>query len=136
MTIKAAKTKIFRLGDLNPAPYNPRKIKSENKKGLQASLERFGCVEDIVVNVRDKRNIIIGGHQRYDILVRENGPKFRWPCKVVNLSVEDEKALNLALNNPHIQGEFTAALPEHIMQLKAELENDQAFIALRHAKLL
>lgn len=92
---------------------------------------RFGCVEDIVVNIRGGRNVIVGGHQRYDILLKENGPQCPWSCKVVDLSEADEKALNLALNNPHLQGEFTEQLPEHIRQLREELTDEMAAVDLR-----
>lgn len=112
--IKNVKTKVFKLKDLCPSQYNPRRIRDENRVGLRASMGRFGCVEDIVVNIRGGRNVIVGGHQRYDILLKENGPQCPWSCKVVDLSEADEKALNLALNNPHLQGEFTEQLPEHI----------------------
>lgn len=129
--IKSTEIKKFRLGDLNPAPYNPRTIRRENRDGLQASLARYGCVEDIVVNIRDGRNVIVGGHQRYEIVLAANGPDEQWPCKVVDLSLEDEKALNLALNSPFLQGEFSAILPDHIMQLRAELADEETFIRLR-----
>lgn len=129
--IKTTETRLFRLGDLNPAVYNPRTIKRENRDGLRVSLERYGCVEDIVVNIRDGRNVIVGGHQRYDIVLKENGVDELWPCKIVDLPIEDEKALNIALNSPYLQGEFIDDLPEHIKALREELADDVAFVSLR-----
>lgn len=129
--IKAIKTKYFRLGDLNPAPYNPRTIRRENKDSLRTSLAKYGCVEDIIVNIRGGENVIVGGHQRYNIVLEANGPDEKWPCKVVNLNLEDEKALNLALNSPYLQGEFSDNLPEHIQQLRDQLTDKELFIRLR-----
>lgn len=129
--ITRPETRNFKLKLLNPAPYNPRKIKRENKDGLGSSMVRFGCVQDIIVNVRDNSNIIVGGHQRYDILVEQNGIESEWPCKAVDLSPEDEKALNLVLNNPHLQGAFTDDLPEHILAIREQLKDDMAFMQLR-----
>ena len=57
--------KKFRMKDLNPAEYNPRVISDEALEGLTVSLMMFGCVEPIIVNVRDDRNVIVGGHQRH-----------------------------------------------------------------------
>jgi hypothetical protein len=129
--IQKIETKQFKLKELSPSQYNPRRIRDENREGLRASMGRFGCVEDIVVNIRGGRKVIVGGHQRYDILLKENGQESVWPCKVVDLSEADEKALNLALNNPHLQGEFTEQLPEHIRQLRDELADEMAAVDLR-----
>jgi hypothetical protein len=129
--IKAIKTKLFRLGDLNPAPYNPRMIRKENKDGLRVSMTQFGCVEDIVVNIKGGKNVIVGGHQRYNILLEANGPKEKWPCKIVSLGIEDEKALNLALNSPLLQGEYSDNLPDHIKQLRDQITDKELFIRLR-----
>ena len=46
--------KEFGLNQLNPADYNPRRISNEAMEGLKKSLDRFGCVEPIVVNTRVK----------------------------------------------------------------------------------
>lgn len=135
MSIPQIETRRIRLGDLHPASYNPRTITEANRDGLKASMQRFGCVEDIVVNVQDGRNVIVGGHQRYEILLAENGPETTWPCKAVYLSGPDEKALNLALNNPHLQGRFSEALPEHIRQLQAELCDEMVVMDLRIRQL-
>jgi ParB-like chromosome segregation protein Spo0J len=37
-------------------------------EGLAYSIQRFGCVEPIIVNVREGRNRIVGGHQRHKAL--------------------------------------------------------------------
>ena len=59
---------MFRLGQLKPAGYNPREIIPEALEGLTNSLNKFGCVEPIVVNTRGKKNFIVGGNQRFKAL--------------------------------------------------------------------
>jgi hypothetical protein len=72
--------------------------------GLQASVERFGLVEPVVWNRRTGR--VVGGHQRLKVLQQMGGETTEGV--VVDLPEIEEKALNVALNNPAIAGEFTA----------------------------
>ena len=121
----------FQLGQLNPSCYNPRTISDEALEGLAHSLSKFGCVEPIVVNVRDGRNVIVGGHQRHRALLRLRGAEFECTCVVVDLSDHDERLLNLSLNNPHTQGEFITMLGDHIEQLRSGLDSSDDFVSLR-----
>jgi hypothetical protein len=93
---------VERADTLRPAAYNPRKISKEALKGLQASIERWGVVQDIVVNSRNR--VVVGGHQRLAALKAAGVHDI--PVTWVDLDEADEKALNVALNNPHIAGEF------------------------------
>ena len=82
---------------LNPAVYNPRRLTPDAKKQIKASIEKFGMVDPIIVNINPARlNTVVGGHQRLKVL-RELGWK-KVPCVEVNLSEADEKELNLRLN--------------------------------------
>ncbi len=128
--MQQVKFKKFKLSEINPAGYNPRVISLEALSGLTASLEKFGCVEPIIVNVRDKKNTIVGGHQRHKSLLETHGGDYEITCVVVDLSIEDEKLLNLALNNPEIQGNFIDGMDEYITQLKSEISQDD-FYAMR-----
>jgi len=121
----------FRLSELKPAGYNPRVISDEAMKGLTASLSRFGCVEPIVVNCRGGKKRIVGGHQRYKALLELHGKDYNCPCVTVDLSATDEQLLNIALNNPHIQGEFSEDLAAMIDQLRAEMPGESALVDLR-----
>ncbi len=123
--------KQFRLGELQPAEYNPRVISDEALAGLAASIQKFGCVEPIIVNVKTKKNIIVGGHQRYRVLADMHGEKYKCWCVTVRLNVKDEKLLNLTLNNRHCQGRFINALGEYIDKLRSELSNDKDYLALQ-----
>ena len=124
---------MFRLDQLKPAPYNPRVIVAEALEGLTNSISRFGCVEPIVVNTRGRKNVIIGGNQRFKAL-RSLGIT-ECLCVTVDCSKVDEKLLNLTLNNPQIQGQFAKKIVEYIEQLRQELPDDTDFLNLRIAEL-
>lgn len=85
------------ISKLKPAPYNPR---VELKPGdpvfeqLRRSIETFGVVEPIVWNRRSGH--VVGGHQRFAVLTALGHTHA--DVVVVNLPVDREKALNLALN--------------------------------------
>jgi hypothetical protein len=105
---------VERADTLRPAAYNPRKISKEALKGLQASIERWGVVQDIVVNSRNR--VVIGGHQRLAAL-KIAGVK-DVPVTWVDLDEADERALNVALNNPHISGEFDDTLQTLLAEIQ------------------
>ena len=86
---------------INPAPYNPRqdlKPGDHAYDNLKRSILEFGAVEPLVWNQRT--NTLVGGHQRLKVL-QELGYE-QVEVVVVDLPLEKEKALNLALNK--IQG--------------------------------
>ena len=89
--------------ELLPAEYNPRKdLKpgdAEYEK-LKRSIEQFGYVEPVIWNKTTGK--VVGGHQRLKVLMDMGYTEV--DCVVVELSVEKEKALNIALNK--ISGEW------------------------------
>ena len=96
--MKNVKTQVFRLDELNPAKYNPRKqLKPGDKEfeKLKNSIENFGYVELIVVNTANN-NTVISGHQRLSVLKHLGESEVE--CVVVELNENDEKALNIAMN--------------------------------------
>lgn len=96
--------KRMALSDLNPAAYNPRKeLKpgDEQFEKLKRSIETFGYVEPIIVNTRTG-NTVIGGHQRLNVLKAIGETEAE--CVLVDLSENEEKALNVALNK--VTGEW------------------------------
>jgi DNA modification methylase len=102
------------IASLKQAPYNPRKISDKAMAGLRASLDRWGIVQDVVVNRRTGH--IVGGHQRVAAL-KAAGVK-EAPVCWVDLDETEEKALNVALNNPHIGGEFDDTLQALLAEIK------------------
>ncbi|MBQ1492168.1 MAG: DNA modification methylase, partial [Blautia sp.] len=98
------KTQVFKLDELNPAKYNPRKkLKPGDKEfeKLKNSIQNFGYVELIVVNVANN-NTVISGHQRLSVLKYLGETEVE--CVVVEMNENDEKALNIAMNK--VSGEW------------------------------
>ena len=122
----------IKLTDLLPAEYNPRVISDEDYEKLENSINEFGLVDPIIVNLKNNR--IIGGHQRYKVLMNEyqNGGNdeliliklgdIGWTFPQENLVIEDElheKALNVALNK--ISGQWNnVKLQELLVELDLE----------------
>ena len=79
------------------AEYNPRQLTAEQYQQLKDSIERFGLVDPIIVNQhKDRKNVIIGGHQRTRVAKKLGIEEV--PCVFVNLSYEKERELNVRLN--------------------------------------
>lgn len=96
----AQKIVTMKLSELRPAGFNPRKISPASQKNLANSIKRFGMVQPIIFNT--KTGNVVGGHQRLAIL-KASGTK-ETDVVQVSLSANEEKALNVALNN--INGEW------------------------------
>ena len=86
----------WKLSDLRPAEYNPRvdlQPGDPEYEKIRRSIEEFGLVDPIIVN---KDGTIIGGHQRYKILLQMG--ETETDVSVLDLDKDREKALNIALN--------------------------------------
>ena len=109
------------LAQLQPAPYNPRVTLEPGMPGyerLARSLSEFELVQPLVWNRRTGH--VVGGHQRRAILAaagRESAP-----CVVVDLDESREKALNVALNNDRVGGDWD---PDKLLPLLEELVADE-----------
>jgi len=104
--------------DINPAEYNPRKDLKPGDPAyekLKRSMTEFGYVEPIIWN--EETGNIVGGHQRYKVLVAEGHTEVE--CVIVKMSAEREKALNVALNKVTGDWEFEA-LADLIKDLEAQ----------------
>ncbi len=91
------------------APYNPRKIDPDMLERLKQSIKTFGYVEPIIVNKRTMH--VVGGNQRLRAL-RELKVK-EAQAVMVDLDIEHEKVLNIALNK--IAGEWDFEKLEEII---------------------
>ena len=79
------------------AEYNPRQLTKDQYTQLKDSIERFGLVDPLIVNKnKDRKNILVGGHQRLRI-ARKMG-MVDIPCVEVDLKLDQEKELNIRLN--------------------------------------
>ena len=100
------------LSAIFPADYNPRKeLKPSDPefKNIERSLKEFGYVDPIIIN---KDGTIVGGHQRASVLKSLGYTEA--DCIVVDLSKQDEKALNIALNK--IGGQWDMTLLRDALQ--------------------
>lgn len=108
---------IKKIDSLNPATYNPRKDltpEDEEFQKIVKSIETFGYVDPIIIN---KDGTIIGGHQRYKVLKYLKYTEIQ--CVVLDISKEQEKLLNIALNK--ISGDWDK---DKLEELLAELQNE------------
>ena len=79
------------------AEYNPRQLKKEQYQNIKESLQRFGFVDPVIINKnKDRKNIIIGGHQR--VKVAKDLKYTEVPCVELDLTLDKEKELNIRLN--------------------------------------
>ena len=79
------------------AEYNPRQLTKDQHQHLKHSIQRFGLVDPILVNKhKDRKDIIIGGHQR--VRVAKDLDIDKVPCIELSLPYEKERELNVRLN--------------------------------------
>lgn len=86
-----------KLSELNPARYNPRKDLTPDDpeyQHIKTSIETFGYIDPIIVNARN--GVIVGGHQRYKILLDLGYTEIE--CVEVDMDEQEEMACNAALN--------------------------------------
>lgn len=98
--LQEAEYREVKLADMHPAEYNPRfdlKPGDIEYERLKKSIQKNGLLQPIVWNKRTGN--IVGGEQRWKVLT-EMGVE---SCivAVVDKSIEDEMAANLALNRAH-----------------------------------
>lgn len=91
------KVKEYDINQLISAEYNPRQLSQRQYQNLRNSIQRFGLVDPILINVnKERKNIIIGGHQRVNIAKVLGIEKV--PCVELDLTLEQERELNIRLN--------------------------------------
>ncbi|GMC13186.1 adenine methyltransferase [Enterococcus faecalis] len=88
----------MKLSDLKAADYNPRvdlKPGMQEYEKLKQSILEFGFVDPPIYNIQTGN--LVGGHQRVAV-AKELGLFNEIEVSVVDLSLDKEKALNVALN--------------------------------------
>ena len=79
------------------AEYNPRQLTKDQHSQLKDSIKRLGLVDPLIVNKnKERKNMLVGGHQRLRI-AKELGIN-KIPCVEVDLNMDQEKELNIRLN--------------------------------------
>lgn len=117
--------RVIPIDQINASAYNPRidlQPGDPEYEKLRRSIEEFGYVEPIVWNERTGN--MVGGHQRYKIMVHEQGYA-ELAVSVVDLDDQQERLLNLALNK--VSGRWD---DEALATLLDELQAAGADIAL------
>jgi DNA modification methylase len=93
------------INSLKASSYNPRKLSKKQEEDITQSLKKFGCVDPLIVNGhKDRKNIVIGGHQRLKIMKKLKYKEV--PVVYLNLTLQKEKELNLRLNKNSGQWDF------------------------------
>lgn len=130
----------IRLTDIKPAEYNPRRISDKEYGKLTQSIKDFGLVDPIIINLKN-HNTIIGGHQRYQVLLDEyaNGNKDYQDLNIIRLgdigwvfpnndlrieSPEHEKALNIILNQTNLMGDWDNIKLESLLKDLDDMDFD------------
>jgi 3'-phosphoadenosine 5'-phosphosulfate sulfotransferase (PAPS reductase)/FAD synthetase len=93
------------IGELNPAAYNPRvdlQPGDAEYERIKKSILEFDYVDPIIWNAQTEN--VVGGHQRLKILKELGYSEVEVP--VVDLPLEKEKALNVALNKNQGRWDF------------------------------
>jgi ParB-like chromosome segregation protein Spo0J len=120
---------------LKPAPYNPRKPLQPGMPAferLERSLAEFDLVQPIVWNRATGH--VVAGHQRLEVLKHRGVTTV--DCIVVELSIEREKALNVALNNELLASTWDEAkLIDLLGELQAVPDFDVALTGFDDADL-
>jgi hypothetical protein len=121
------------FSEVTPADYNPRTMSDKAREGLSNSISTFGLVQPIIYNKRTGN--IVGGHQRMTDLIAKGVEG----TDMVEVDLPDsyEKALNITLNHPGIEGEFDneklqPLLSEVPKELMSELNLDELEINLKN----
>lgn len=85
------------ISELKPNEKNPRKITRAELNKLKRSIKEFGFIDPVIINNhKDRKDIIIGGHQRIEA-ARALGMK-EVPVVYVSVPEDKEYLLNMALN--------------------------------------
>jgi hypothetical protein len=109
------KTQMVAIGNLNPAPYNPRKISPQMLESLKANIRLRGFLVQMVVqkhSIAHGPMVILGGHQRLravrEICIEDNVAAPPLPTVILDVDDRTAKTINIALNR--IDGEFDRKL--------------------------
>lgn len=123
--LNASKTVTIHRSQIQTAKYNPRVMSPSARKKLSQSLARFGLVGSLVWNVRTGN--LVGGHQRLAEIDRV-AKSLDYELEVSRIDVDDktERAINLALNNTDLQGQYDHDL---LADIASDLcEHDQSLL--------
>jgi len=111
-------TKKIKISEVKPSDYNPRTISEKDYNNLKKSVKTFGILRPLIIN--STTGNLISGHQLIKVLIEEGIEETE--AIFLNLTEEQEKALNLAMNK--ISGEFEEDKLIEILQQIDEKNQD------------
>lgn len=122
-----AKTQRFEImtihrSEIKNAPYNPRRISKEAAERLKKGLKKFGLASTLTWNQRTGN--LVSGHQRLaqmDIL--EGTQDYEITVSAIDVSLKDEMALNVQMNNQSMMGEFDIDSLVDMVDMGADLDD-------------
>lgn len=96
--------------DIKTADYNPRTISDHARKQLKKAIEEVGLIQPLIWN--ERTGTLVSGHQRLATLdslehYKPGGKKsYTLEVAVVSLDDQQERRMNVFLNNQSAMGEF------------------------------
>lgn len=118
------------IDSVDPAEYNPRTISPAHLRNLKQGLAQIGWASPITVNIRstekgwpeseEGHRVIVAGHQRIRAAKELGMPKV--PVMWVRYDEALEKATNIALNNPELEGEWTGVSIAKVLKSIEEMD--------------
>ena len=104
---KCEKYEMITIGrsQISNAPYNPRKMTKKAREELKKDLDEHGLVIPLTWNKRTGN--LVAGHQRLKYIDNsEDGKDYELTVAAIDVSEEEEKKLNVLVNNTSLMGEF------------------------------
>lgn len=91
-------TESRKVSELKSYEKNPRKMSAEEKAEIEKSIDGFGRVVPLIINIGKRNNIVISGNQRLKIYKEKKVEEVEAMVPSRELTLEEEKELNLRLN--------------------------------------
>lgn len=112
---QTCKPEVIHRSQITEAPYNPRVIGENERKKLKAKIKQVGLVETLVWNRQTGH--LVSGHQRMSILDElHKGKDYSLAMSVIDVPLDEEKRLNVFLNNPKAQGDWDVPGIENLIR--------------------
>lgn len=104
---------------LRPNEYNPKRMNEKEFDNLKQSIVEFGIVDPLIINgAENRKNIIIGGHQRYQVYKKLGITSV--PCVFLNIpdiTKEQELCIRLTKNTGRWDLDVLANIDSTLLEL-------------------
>lgn len=89
--------KTYKIADLTDYYKNPRQLNEKQFNQLKKSIDKFGMIDKPIINA-DKKNTIIGGHQRLHVIRADKSESVECWVPDRELDEKEVEELNIRLN--------------------------------------